>query len=92
MHKLGHQLHICLAMLQLRMRYRGLWSVVTAGVRSPARDGAAGAAAGVAAARSIVEAHEGQIQAGSTPGQGTTLTVTLPVAVAAPVRGPANRR
>ena len=34
---------------------------------------------GLAIARSIVEAHNGQIKAASSPGEGTTFTITLPI-------------
>ena len=34
---------------------------------------------GLAISRSIIERHEGTIQAASAPGKGTTLTITLPV-------------
>ncbi len=37
-----------------------------------------GSGLGLAIARRLVEAHGGEITAGSTPGQGTTVTVTLP--------------
>jgi signal transduction histidine kinase len=40
--------------------------------------GSRGAGLGLSIARSLVEAHGGQIHASSTPGRGTTMTVTLP--------------
>lgn len=45
-----------------------------------ARTRAGGAGLGLAIAKSLVEAHGGTIRAASTPGQGTTITFTLPLA------------
>jgi signal transduction histidine kinase len=39
----------------------------------------AGSGLGLAIARAIVEAHGGTIAAASTPGQGTSITVRLPI-------------
>ena len=44
--------------------------------------GAAGAGLGLAIAREVVEAHGGRIEASSTPGQGTTMSIELPLATA----------
>jgi len=43
-----------------------------------------GAGLGLAICKSFVEAHEGRIEVSSSPGQGTTFTVELPVAGTAP--------
>jgi signal transduction histidine kinase len=44
-------------------------------------DGSRGSGLGLAIARKLVIAHGGDITAASTPGEGTTMTITLPVVV-----------
>lgn len=46
--------------------------------RSRDKNGSSGAGLGLAIAKGIVEAHNGQIWAESTPGEGTTMRFTLP--------------
>lgn len=49
--------------------------------RSRSRDeGASGTGLGLSICQAIVEAHHGQLQVESKPGEGTTFTVTLPLA------------
>jgi two-component system OmpR family sensor kinase/two-component system sensor histidine kinase BaeS len=50
--------------------------------RARSRQGS-GAGLGLAIARQLVEAHGGQIGAASAPGQGTTITIELPIDAAA---------
>jgi signal transduction histidine kinase len=50
---------------------------------SRSRDDDGGTGIGLAIARSVVEAHGGQIHAASEPGRGSTFTFELPVATAA---------
>ena len=53
--------------------------------------GSGGAGLGLVIARRLIEAHGGQITAQSAPGQGTTITCTLPYRAAPPVPVPAGR-
>ena len=53
--------------------------------------GSGGAGLGLVIAKRLIEAHGGQIAAQSTPGQGTTITCTLPYRAPAPVPPPAAR-
>jgi signal transduction histidine kinase len=49
------------------------------GDKSRARKGDVGAGLGLSIAQTLVEAHDGHITLGSSPGQGTTVSFTLPV-------------
>jgi signal transduction histidine kinase len=48
------------------------------GDKSRARQGDVGAGLGLPIARTLVEAHNGHITVQSSPGQGTTVSFTLP--------------
>jgi two-component system sensor histidine kinase KdpD len=48
--------------------------------RSPAAGGTTGSGLGLAIARGLVEANRGQLTVSSLPGQGTTFTISLPLA------------
>lgn len=52
--------------------------------RSPAASGTSGSGLGLAIARGLVEANGGQLTVSSLPGQGTTFTISLPLAHAEP--------
>jgi signal transduction histidine kinase len=49
------------------------------GDKSRARQGDVGAGLGLSIAQTLVEAHDGHITLTSSPGQGTTVSFTLPV-------------
>ena len=53
--------------------------------------GSGGAGLGLVIAKRLIEAHGGQIAAQSTPGQGTTITATLPYHAPAPAPLPPPR-
>jgi two-component system NtrC family sensor kinase len=52
------------------------------------KDDGKGVGLGLAVVYGIVEAHGGRIEARTTPGQGTTFEVTLPLAPEAGARSP----